>query len=649
MLQAEIKKIEQMLSKETDTKMIKLYKDILKKEKASVIDVNKAFPNKSKTKIVIKKALKKKSAKKKSKPSEKDINALKKQIKQKTGKTEAECIAIVEQYKALRDKAQKRKKSAEKSSKKVAKETKQGKRIDGKKTASTIIRETTIKTAPIINKEIDKVGIKEETDRLFKETKILVDSIKVELSKYDKMAGKDYLLRLRKEIDKLLKQKFGGGGFTSASNIQAGMISVGNNAQFEEGGITDSNLVTEQSFYNSINTIFNYQINVMDMNSETNYAFDSPQDMKRKYNKLADKIGLDDEYFSQDVNLALPYFWMELSDPNKRKLANFIYNNSFGLNGETKYSGGGFTSPSNIQAGMISVGNNSQFETGGEIFDGSGDSVNFAKGGLTKDGKYFKDKDITEFTTIEEIKEYKGLDTERKTKTIKNGIILIDNDEQIEYYFKKVSPNEYEFDYEEEIEEFDFAKGGKLKNLSDKELVDRVNSLYARGKNDDDEVAELFKRSKEKGFKVNPKYDTYEIEYAKGGMMQGYNDRADEGLGNRNGRGSNHKQNYKDRRDEMKGENRAFGNKTYGMFAKGGMTISKIKELSSETSPYFFDRKSMKMFGQTMRDFKVRKMNDGRYKISAPSYMTSYRTGERKKMGDTIRYFNTDNNKLELR
>ena len=29
--------------------------------------------------------------------------------------------------------------------------------------------------------------------------------------------------------------------------------------------------------------------------------------------------------------------------------------------------------------------------------------------------------------------------------------------------------------------------------------------------------------------------------------------------------------------------------------------------------------------------------------------MTSYRTGERKKMGDTIRYFNTDNNKLELR
>jgi|TARA_R100000479_G_scaffold171407_1_gene114973 hypothetical protein len=53
----------------------------------------------------------------------------------------------------------------------------------------------------------------------------------------------------------------------------------------------------------------------------------------------------------------------------------------------------------------------------------------------------------------------------------------------------------------------------KLRNLSDKQLVVRVNSLYARGKNDDDEVAELFKRSKEKGFKVIPKWDAYEIEY----------------------------------------------------------------------------------------------------------------------------------------
>ena len=53
---------------------------------------------------------------------------------------------------------------------------------------------------------------------------------------------------------------------------------------------------------------------------------------------------------------------------------------------------------------------------------------------------------------------------------------------------------------------------------------------------------------------------------------QGYNDRADEELGMRRGKASKFTQNYKDRRDEMKGENREIGDKTYGSFAKGGIT-----------------------------------------------------------------------------
>jgi len=107
-----------------------------------------------------------------------------------------------------------------------------------------------------------------------------------------------------------------------------------------------------------------------------------------------------------------------------------------------------------------------------------------AKGGLTKDGKYFKNKDISELTTIKEIKEYKGLDNERKTKTINNGIILIDNAEQIEYYFKKVSPTKYEFDYEEEFEDFDFAKGGALSKefKFDKNFIIYVPSTSNVGK-----------------------------------------------------------------------------------------------------------------------------------------------------------------------
>ena len=60
--------------------------------------------------------------------------------------------------------------------------------------------------------------------------------------------------------------------------------------------------------------------------------------------------------------------------------------------------------------------------------------------------------------------------------------------------------------------------------------------------------------------------------YAHGGKTQGYNDRGDEELGMTDGRESGYRQSKKDRRDEMKGENRSVGNRTYGSFAKGGKT-----------------------------------------------------------------------------
>ena len=66
------------------------------------------------------------------------------------------------------------------------------------------------------------------------------------------------------------------------------------------------------------------------------------------------------------------------------------------------------------------------------------------------------------------------------------------------------------------------------------------------------------------------------------------------------------------------------------------LTIYDIKRLTMETSPYFFSKDTMKFFGQTMRDFKVSLLNDGRYKISAPSQDF-----------ETVRYFNPENNQLE--
>ncbi len=42
-------------------------------------------------------------------------------------------------------------------------------------------------------------------------------------------------------------------------------------------------------------------------------------------------------------------------------------------------------------------------------------------------------------------------------------------------------------------------------------------------------------------------------------------------------------------------------------------TISDVKYDTLATSPYYFDRASMKFFGQTMRSFKVRKSPKGRF------------------------------------
>lgn len=73
------------------------------------------------------------------------------------------------------------------------------------------------------------------------------------------------------------------------------------------------------------------------------------------------------------------------------------------------------------------------------------------------------------------------------------------------------------------------------------------------------------------------------------------------------------------------------------------MTIYEIKAKTAETSPYYFTRKTLQFFGQTMRSFSVKKQPDGRYKISAPIY-DRYNG---KFAGESVRYFNPINNELE--
>jgi len=78
-------------------------------------------------------------------------------------------------------------------------------------------------------------------------------------------------------------------------------------------------------------------------------------------------------------------------------------------------------------------------------------------------------------------------------------------------------------------------------------------------------------------------------------------------------------------------------------------TISEIKRNTEKNAPYFFDRKSMKFFGQTMSSFKVHVAKNGKIYIGAPSYSNNYKTGKRTRMSDTIRQYLPDgaNSKLK--
>jgi hypothetical protein len=73
------------------------------------------------------------------------------------------------------------------------------------------------------------------------------------------------------------------------------------------------------------------------------------------------------------------------------------------------------------------------------------------------------------------------------------------------------------------------------------------------------------------------------------------------------------------------------------------LTIYEIKKRTAKTNPYFFSRKTMEFFGQTLKDFRIHKQADGRYRIEAPTYR-----GPDKLNRPTVRYFNPSTNGLDL-
>jgi hypothetical protein len=65
--------------------------------------------------------------------------------------------------------------------------------------------------------------------------------------------------------------------------------------------------------------------------------------------------------------------------------------------------------------------------------------------------------------------------------------------------------------------------------------------------------------------------------------------------------------------------------------------------MTAQTEPHYFDRRTMRFFGQTLKDFKVQRCEDGRYQISSP--MRNQRGDQ---VGTSVRFFNLDTLKLEI-
>jgi hypothetical protein len=219
------------------------------------------------------------------KKSVSDIEKAKAEIKAKTGKTEEECQAIIEQYRALRTKAQEGKRKAQEASatnkKRVEKLERKGDIIEGttEKTADAVIETTTQDVAEKIEKQIEAVEataekeakaevakdntkktptqkkqaveakvekkVKEKTKVIVKkvviDTSALLTSIATSLGKFDKDSQKEFLIKLRSDIDKLLsKYAFGGmtDGAVQTMNIQQSNLSSSsvNPTMFANGG-----------------------------------------------------------------------------------------------------------------------------------------------------------------------------------------------------------------------------------------------------------------------------------------------------------------------------------------------------------------------------------------------------------------------------
>jgi hypothetical protein len=264
----------------TDEKSKETFKNLLKKWGEDVEDVVKKVGEE----VVGKKQRKPRTTKPKATntSSAEDVEKAKAEIKKKTGKTEEECETIIEQYRALRTKAQERKakdvKASDDNKKRVEKLEKKGDIIEGtnEKTADAVIETAKVDVVEKIEKEIEKVEEKAEVEakrevekempkesatekkkavaekvekkvkektkvvvkRVIVDTTAMIESIATKLAEFDKESQKEFLIKLRSDIDKLLT-KFAFGGEVQSYNITQSNLSSSSVNMYADGGLIE--------------------------------------------------------------------------------------------------------------------------------------------------------------------------------------------------------------------------------------------------------------------------------------------------------------------------------------------------------------------------------------------------------------------------
>ena len=574
-----------------------------------------------------KKATKKKSTPKKKKVSESDIDKMKAQIKQRTGKTEEECEKIVEEYRALRKKATTRKKketaTKEKSKQRTTKLKKEGKVIEGtteKNVEATI--DTATKTATKkVDKEITKIEkttkgekqVEKKIDQLVKKalasSKKFVSDMAKELSTKSKDDGRTYLMGLRSQIDALLKKyelggevfdgsgdsiNFGSGGFTSSYNIQDGMISVGNNVKFEEGGDVFDGSGDSVNFAKGGMVEYSKEGNVkairnIDGKMIKEVVVDGVKYRRnstyKTYNSIKDNQLLHKSKYAKGGKI-------DFKDKNK-------YRNTSGKPNWDKISEKDLKE--NYKKNKLR--DRITYEEFKEIFTEQGVEV-YAKGGsiqtrakklAKKDGKDLdkvSDKEYMKYRMMaqEQIKERGGNldDYDLSTYGGSKGYInhSIKQNEKIikkmdNYLNSPMENSEEEYRSREMVrmdkakleaeilrlkdELKEYAKGGSIAKGGTTKYGEKffITNVYT------DRLGRTMYdvrfENDEKMYSIPKLLVEQEAKevYAKGGMSQGYNDRLDESLGSRRGTSMSHHQNYKDRRDESKGMETGMGRRAY--------------------------------------------------------------------------------------